>query len=288
LLILRRHTGTLALRAESRPPRPAQLTGLVTDDARCEAVFATGKGRPEPDAPGAGRVAQATVHPSPDHHRPARSPSPSCMASQRYHQAGAPTGPPAQPARRWRCIMCQHQPPCPPADATDRQAAHVVASHPEQGWSLLCNGTVLFEDTGVLLPGGQSIPPHRAAVTNVPAPSALTVAGRLTAHRAVSSPRPSAPGQRSTLGNNPHQIHRTTRKGSTVMNDFATPVRRSAPRITTHLRSRSRGRFGLFIAAAACLFGAAPPAAAASRPSATYASSPTLTSAAARRRRTWP
>ena len=288
LLILRRHTGTLALRAESRPPRPAQLTGLVMDDARCEAVFATGKQRPEPGAPGAGRVAQATVHPSPDHHRPARSPSPSCMASQRYHQAGAPTGPPAQPARRWRCIMCQHQPPCPPADATDRQAAHVVASHPEQGWSLLCNGTVLFEDTGVLLPGGQSIPPHRAAVTNVPAPSALTVAGRLTAHRAVSSPRPSAPGQRSTLGNNPHQIHRTTRKGSTVMNDFATPVRRSAPRITTHLRSRSRGRFGLFIAAAACLFGAAPPAAAASRPSATYASSPTLTSAAARRRRTWP
>ena len=114
LLILRRHTGTLALRAESRPPRPAQLTGLVMDDARCEAVFATGKQRPEPDAPGAGRVAQATVHPSPDHHRPARSPPPSCMASQRYHQAGAPTGPPAQPARRWRCIMCQHQPPCPP------------------------------------------------------------------------------------------------------------------------------------------------------------------------------
>ena len=51
---------------------------------------------------------------------------------------------------------------------------------------LLCNGVVLFEDTGVLLPGGQSIPPHRAAVTNVPAPPALAVAWRLTAHRAVS------------------------------------------------------------------------------------------------------
>ena len=61
--------------------------------------------------------------------------------------------------------MCQHQPPCPPADATDRQAAHVVVSHPEQGWSLLCNGTVLFEDTGALLPGGQSIPPHRPPAT---------------------------------------------------------------------------------------------------------------------------
>jgi len=57
--------------------------------------------------------------------------------------------------------MCQHQPPCPPADAPDREAARIVASHPEQGWSLLCNGVVVFEDTGVLLPDGRSIPPHR-------------------------------------------------------------------------------------------------------------------------------
>jgi len=55
--------------------------------------------------------------------------------------------------------MCQHHTPCPPADAVDREAAHVVAPHPEQGWSLLCNGVVLFEDTGALLPNGQSIPP---------------------------------------------------------------------------------------------------------------------------------
>jgi hypothetical protein len=60
-----------------------------------------------------------------------------------------------------------------------------VASHPEQGWSLLCNGTMLFEDTGALLPGGQSIPPHRPAVTNTPAPPALAGAGRLTAHQAA-------------------------------------------------------------------------------------------------------
>jgi hypothetical protein len=26
-----------------------------------------------------------------------------------------------------------------------------VASHPEQGWSLLCNGLVLFDDAGVLV-----------------------------------------------------------------------------------------------------------------------------------------
>ncbi|MDW6057865.1 DUF5999 family protein [Streptomyces sp. FXJ1.4098] len=57
--------------------------------------------------------------------------------------------------------MCPHQPPCPPADATDREAAHLVACRPEQGWSLLCNGVLCFEDTGELLPDGQIIAPHR-------------------------------------------------------------------------------------------------------------------------------
>jgi len=58
-------------------------------------------------------------------------------------------------------MNCPHQPPCPPATAPDREAAHVVSSHPEQGWSLLCNGLVLFEDTGDLLPDGQVVTPHR-------------------------------------------------------------------------------------------------------------------------------
>jgi hypothetical protein len=57
--------------------------------------------------------------------------------------------------------MCRHQPPCPAADAADRDAARVVASHPEQGWSLLCNGVVSFEDTGDLLPDGRIIAPRR-------------------------------------------------------------------------------------------------------------------------------
>ncbi|WP_306292961.1 DUF5999 family protein [Streptomyces tsukubensis] len=57
--------------------------------------------------------------------------------------------------------MCQHQPSCPTADSTDRDTAHLVARHPEQGWSLLCNGVLLFEDTGELLPDGQIIAPHR-------------------------------------------------------------------------------------------------------------------------------
>ena len=60
-----------------------------------------------------------------------------------------------------RRTTCQHEPTCPDAEAPDREAAHTVAAHPEQGWSLLCNGIVLFEDTGELLPNGQLIPPHR-------------------------------------------------------------------------------------------------------------------------------
>lgn len=58
-------------------------------------------------------------------------------------------------------MTCQHEPLCPAADAPDREAAHTIAAHPEQGWSLLCNGVVLFEDTGELLPGGAVIGPHR-------------------------------------------------------------------------------------------------------------------------------
>jgi len=59
--------------------------------------------------------------------------------------------------------MCQHAPPCPPAHAPDREAARIIAGHPEQGWNLLCNAIVLFDDTGMLLPDGTVIEPHRAA-----------------------------------------------------------------------------------------------------------------------------
>ncbi len=57
--------------------------------------------------------------------------------------------------------MCQHSPTCPPADSTAHDAARVVASHPEQGWILLCNGVVVFDDTGELLPDGRTVAPHR-------------------------------------------------------------------------------------------------------------------------------
>jgi hypothetical protein len=54
--------------------------------------------------------------------------------------------------------MCHHQPRCPGPPAPDRAAARIVASRPEQGWSLLCNGVILFDDGGTLLPDGHPVP----------------------------------------------------------------------------------------------------------------------------------
>ncbi|WP_030917583.1 DUF5999 family protein [Streptosporangium amethystogenes] len=59
--------------------------------------------------------------------------------------------------------MCQHKPPCPPANALDHDAARLVSFHPEQGWGLLCNGVVRFDDTGELPPDGRSIPAQRGS-----------------------------------------------------------------------------------------------------------------------------
>jgi len=58
---------------------------------------------------------------------------------------------------------CPHIPRCPAATAPDHDAARTVAAHPEQGWSLLCNGVVLFDDSGELLPGGRALPPPQAS-----------------------------------------------------------------------------------------------------------------------------
>ena len=57
--------------------------------------------------------------------------------------------------------VCAHFPACPPAESAARDAARVVARQPQQGWSLLCNGVVLFDDTGELLPDGSVVAPHR-------------------------------------------------------------------------------------------------------------------------------
>ena len=65
-------------------------------------------------------------------------------------------------ARRPGEQQCTHQPRCADALADDRSAARTTASHPEQGWSLLCNGVVIFDDGGVLLPDGRSVAPAPA------------------------------------------------------------------------------------------------------------------------------
>ncbi|MGP3777092.1 DUF5999 family protein (plasmid) [Streptomyces sp. SDT5-1] len=62
--------------------------------------------------------------------------------------------------------MCLHTPRCPSAESPDRDAARVVAAHPEQGWSILCNSVLHFDDTGELLPNGEIVHPCRH-----PAPS---------------------------------------------------------------------------------------------------------------------
>jgi len=69
---------------------------------------------------------------------------------------------PRNPVARGTCI---HEPRCPDAHGADRDAAHVIACHPEQGWSLLCNGVVLFEDSGEILPDGHCVQARRAELT---------------------------------------------------------------------------------------------------------------------------
>jgi hypothetical protein len=75
-------------------------------------------------------------------------------------------------------MNCPHQPARPSADAPDYEAARVVGAHPEQGWSLLRNGVVVFEDTGDLLPDGRIIAPHRAGSDLDLVPSAEPAARR--------------------------------------------------------------------------------------------------------------
>ena len=60
-------------------------------------------------------------------------------------------------------MLCMHVPPCPGAAEPDHEAARVVATHPEQGWSLLCNGVVTFDDNGELLPDGRVVGPRVCA-----------------------------------------------------------------------------------------------------------------------------
>jgi hypothetical protein len=57
--------------------------------------------------------------------------------------------------------MCQHQLRCPQWPAPHHLAARIAADQPGQGWSLLCNGVIVFDDRGELLPDGRVITPGR-------------------------------------------------------------------------------------------------------------------------------
>ena len=62
--------------------------------------------------------------------------------------------------------MCQHQPRCPDWPAPDHLAARIEADQPGQGWSLLCNGVIEFDDGGELLPDGRAVTPDRHGVSH--------------------------------------------------------------------------------------------------------------------------
>lgn len=80
-------------------------------------------------------------------------------ASRAVHVLPGPKSPRRVPGRRPPSATsvppCPHRPACPSADAPDRDAARVAVTHPDQGWSLLCNGVVLFDDLGEILPDGK-------------------------------------------------------------------------------------------------------------------------------------
>ena len=56
-------------------------------------------------------------------------------------------------------MRCEHVPCCPAASAIDCRTAHVRTAHPEQGWCLLCNGVIFFDDGGAILPDGHVLDP---------------------------------------------------------------------------------------------------------------------------------
>jgi hypothetical protein len=53
-------------------------------------------------------------------------------------------------------MKCTHPTTCPSAESCDARAACVIAEHWEQGWALLCNGLIVFDDDNVLCPASSA------------------------------------------------------------------------------------------------------------------------------------
>jgi len=56
--------------------------------------------------------------------------------------------------------------------APDHLAARIVADQPGQGWSLLCNGVILFDDRGELFPDHSAAASGRPGLTGLAAMTA--------------------------------------------------------------------------------------------------------------------
>jgi hypothetical protein len=113
--------------------------------------------KPEPEGRGAAAAPYAVL---PRRQRAAQRPGRHRLATVLAGPDPVRTDQKSTPERT--VVMCHHTPRCPTAGAPNREAARTTACHPEQGWSLLCNGVLLFEDTGEALPDGQIIAPNRA------------------------------------------------------------------------------------------------------------------------------
>src|SRR6266496_6814401 len=108
--------------------------------------------------------------------------------------------------------MCPHQPPCPSADRPDCHAAHTVAFHPGQGWSLLCNGVIVFDDMGEILPGGRVLPRTARPASGFPPrreERARALAMRQIRSATASNFVPGPPGR-----SHPHRDRKSTRLNS--------------------------------------------------------------------------
>ncbi|MFJ6752228.1 DUF5999 family protein [Streptomyces sp. NPDC091266] len=94
-----------------------------------------------------------------------RRPSQSACPADTTPAAQCPVRPgPDRPVRR--TPVCSHTPTCPRADAPDADAAHPISTCFEQGWTVLCNGVMTFDDTGEIHPDLTITPPRRDGFTN--------------------------------------------------------------------------------------------------------------------------
>jgi hypothetical protein len=92
--------------------------------------------------------------------------------------------------------MCQHNPACPSPEGPDRAAARIRAAFPVQGWSLLCNGVVLFDDAGAILPDRRvtqpgATDPARLTEPALTGPAQPALPHTALAHTALAQATPS-------------------------------------------------------------------------------------------------